>query len=1312
MAISNSQPLTPNPLISGDSGTNETQEAPDSDAVELFRSVSDEDESEESESRQRRPNPLIEQEELAEDAVADFEAGNIDAVQLEISLLNYVSMLNSQGYAAGASDNRGHLFFRSDGSDIPRSVRYLANQGEDTGNGPLSYRFTQLNADDQLSRANMILSTARQSAPSVLNPYSDQQIDLALDIVVPLDAVVSMEQIGQQAVLVQSLASSTLVSPKQQSRLREATVELARMYESAGIARSGYSINETTGDLSVNYTIDNPPPASLRRQYQHYMNTDDGRNPYWRTNVDLSQHSVYEQRDVSMHLVSSIVLQGARHSFDHVDVFAERTPPPSDRMLALQRDLDHVQPPDASVDLDEMYNINAVMAQMAFQRQDLKQIEYRSNDAARAALGDQGFSLARSELSDLYRWIEGRGVEQPRYSDGDNGMAPMSERERQFLSTWGNTSKEARLEYLGIDADRWEQASPHIDLAMQANKMRRDSRFGLDDLVKIGLGFVLTKVTAGALGPAVSGWLSSAGFSAATSGAIGTTFATAVGSALSTYVQTGKWSIAREAFKGMVSGDLKDGLVQATLARFGVNPQLAELATADNREDLIKALGHDLLDQFSPDVIKAIKEFSPQAVDNFLDGLNKVIQSTDDPDIIAEYTASWWGTQLCSLLGVKDAAGVEMVSQLLRGAVSDGKLDMDALRGFVGGEIADYLSDLPEEVLQRLGGKDNMLAVISGMATKFVLDNDFDLDAAKQDLRNFVNDMAKSWAGNGGLKDAISWLPGSETWSTDFHGLTQFAQANGWDSDAIEGFIAESPLIRNIIDSYVPGGVAQNMLARAFQFAAQNDFDHDTMSKALTGDLIDIISGAGISKDIVRLLGGDQKVVAQMTWVFGERFIANGGDIDATLADMRNYASAFAAGHIGEFGASILSAATGSDANGLVDSVEGLIELGASTDWDRNKVDTYVSENMLKPLGTDTRAMFLNAFGGQDSLVAALIGSAGGSYIASGGDSEAARSSAIEILMSRFGYGVGMGPGNAPGGTPPIVQASFNGTGAAADSSPQVDAETGLQSLASSAHQCLAEQVPIPGMPMVNLTMGALFGADEQIEAVQAAIDYLNCKGKADMAFNDPEKTFMRELFEAFDWGGWVTGRPEAAMLAGHYVHGHGAPIEINSQVYEQSVIVADTTTAMQAHISDLAANGEAFETLSTSDASFLQSEHIRDVMRVNDSRDIAAQGYVSSDGLVVAEQGNERLQKADNRFHIESSTIRTESGGFETTFTVSNVYDFEPYAKGDKFTELWLDRGEGLFVRLPDGLSEYMDSGLAIAEAFEYHAQWTLSWN
>jgi len=156
-------------------------------------------------------------------------------------------------------------------------------------------------------------------------------------------------------------------------------------------------------------------------------------------------------------------------------------------------------------------------------------------------------------------------------------------------------------------------------------------------------------------------------------------------------------------------------------------------------------------------------------------------------------------------------------------------------------------------------------------------------------------------------------------------------------------------------------------------------------------------------------------------------------------------------------------------------------------------------------------------------------------------------------------------------------------------------------------------------------------------------------------------------------------------------------------------VIVQDTTSAMKSHIRDLAADGQPFDTLSTTSPSFVDSPQIKSVMSVNGSRSASTQGYVRSDGLVFSEQSNQRLQKTDNRFTIDATTTQAPDGTFETTFRVDNRYDFEPYSKSDKYTEIPVT--EDITLSIDDGLSEYIDTGVGVADAFDYHAEWTVTW-
>lgn len=999
MSVSSTQATSSTSTNADNYGAASSEEAPGSEAVDQFQALTDDGSDQNSQSGHPATNPLVARHEQATQAIVDFEAGLIDADALEIELLEYVALLREQGFASVAYEQRGSLRFTAHTDSLPRSIRYMSYNGDDPSREQIRFGFQSLNADDQTMMARRILASSRATAAATLNPFTADQLSVAYDIALPLDSPVSIERFSQQAALVQALAGSTLDTPELQAQLRAESIELARLMEEAGIGSNRYTINPTTGDLQIRYSTSYPPPRGTYI-YNQYLNAVEDNYDYWSGRLDLSVLDVDQQRGIAFNLVSGTVLGSARSSLDNAEVFGEFSTPPSAQMRDMLRDLDNTVPVDASVDLNQMYQVNATSAQLAFQRQDLRQIEYRSIDAARAALGDQGFSLGRGELFELHRWIEGNGVEKTRHNNGNDGDPGMPPSERAFLNTWENTSREARIEYLGLNFDDWNQASQHIDVAMQARRMRRQGSFGIDDVIKIGLGIILTKATAGALGPVFTGWFSAAGFSATTAGALGTTLATAVGTTLSTYVQTGKWSIAREVFKDLIDGDLKDLLITATLKRFGVNPALANLATADNREELVKALGQDLLKEFSPQVIDFLKDLSPDVVDRFLDGLGNVLKATDDPEVIAEWTSSWWGSQLASLLGITDMSGIQLVSELLRGAVSDGRLDLDALRGFVGREVQEQFGGVPDVIVERLGGEENVLGIVAGMATQFVLDNDFDLDAAREDLKEFVENLAKAWVGEGGLADFISWLPGSENWAGDFHDLVSHAHANGWDSDAIEEYLAESPLIANIISSYVPEGVARDGLNLAFQYAAENNFDTDEITNALLTDLVQVVSSAGITQDVAGLMGGHEGVMAHMSRIFGERFIANGGDIGATLDDMQNYARAFAAGYIGDYASSMLATVLGGDAHAAIAALPELIELGVATDWDSQQIDSYVSEHILKPLGETGSGILLAALGGKDNLVAQLVSAASQAYIESGGSSTAAREAAVGVLLS------------------------------------------------------------------------------------------------------------------------------------------------------------------------------------------------------------------------------------------------------------------------------------------------------------------------
>ena len=266
------------------------------------------------------------------------------------------------------------------------------------------------------------------------------------------------------------------------------------------------------------------------------------------------------------------------------------------------------------------------------------------------------------------------------------------------------------------------------------------------------------------------------------------------------------------------------------------------------------------------------------------------------------------------------------------------------------------------------------------------------------------------------------------------------------------------------------------------------------------------------------------------------------------------------------------------------------------------------------------------------------------------------------------------------------------------------------QTLSKAAQACLEQAVEIPSMPLYHMGNIAVFNSKSSFDLMQATIDYLTCKAKAKMPFSKTEKTFLIELYESFWWGGHFKRMHEAAQLANHYIHGKGVAVKMDSKPYENSVVVQDTIEAMKSYIRELANNNEYFFTLKTIDQKFIHSYYFKQLMRINSSRKITTQGYVKSNGVIYAESNNPKLKYSDHRFVLQANTAQFTKNNFRTSWSVKNRYDFEPFSKSNKYSEIPLKESKALI--LPDGLSEYMHSGLNIATPYNYEAKWTEVWD
>jgi hypothetical protein len=256
------------------------------------------------------------------------------------------------------------------------------------------------------------------------------------------------------------------------------------------------------------------------------------------------------------------------------------------------------------------------------------------------------------------------------------------------------------------------------------------------------------------------------------------------------------------------------------------------------------------------------------------------------------------------------------------------------------------------------------------------------------------------------------------------------------------------------------------------------------------------------------------------------------------------------------------------------------------------------------------------------------------------------------------------------------------------------------------------DQVDIPGSPAMEFFKIKVGGSQHSLRRMQGAIDALTRKARQRRSFTREEKDFLIEMFEAFSWGGWFQSYSEASKLANHYVHGEGARLAIDSEVYETSVIVQDVERAMKREIEQRFALGaqQGALVLRSDDHRLGKRKDFAALMR-NRGRSTATQGVVLDgklSGWLLTEQNNQRLQKANNRFLLSAVTQKVGKNSYSTTWRVDDEYKFENFDKGF-VTDIHV--APKLALKVPDGLCAYMVS-LGIAKDFLHFAEWREQWD
>ncbi len=229
---------------------------------------------------------------------------------------------------------------------------------------------------------------------------------------------------------------------------------------------------------------------------------------------------------------------------------------------------------------------------------------------------------------------------------------------------------------------------------------------------------------------------------------------------------------------------------------------------------------------------------------------------------------------------------------------------------------------------------------------------------------------------------------------------------------------------------------------------------------------------------------------------------------------------------------------------------------------------------------------------------------------------------------------------------------------------------------------------------------------------IQERVDALDALAQAGKAFSEDDKAFVRSLYRWIGVGGYAKGLPEAGELMIHYVGGSGKPLEIDSEVYEESAIVRRAMAAIKEVIAE-----DLRQTGAIRNGGAVASTDVLAPTRLGDQEH---EGEIIAGGYLLAEQGNRRLKYANNRFRLQSFSEVDEGFWFwepdrfvETRWRVDDVWDFESYAEQaatGRHDVSVIPLPEGASLSLPDGLSAALvDQG--VAAEFAYFAEWTERW-
>jgi len=355
-----------------------------------------------------------------------------------------------------------------------------------------------------------LLAAADQLRIDVLSTQLDEtgtsDLDTATRGIKALNAAGSEQQnqklVNQYLKLQRSIQLASK-NPEIESNLSQVLIETNNLFRDAGLPTVLPAPNKR-GHVRIRYDSDSLP-SELSSLKDTVVNDREFGQYDWHVYKSPGDLPTNLQVKYAKSQLASIASEAATSSLSQINQFAGHTVTHSEDIQAM---MDSAKPIATGTSttgapvLGELLQTFDSQSSTAASEHDFRQLEGTSYRVASSLITDSANHMSQEQMQMLHTWVNAESMGQLGYRDREvvvnhrDEEKPVSlgpfgnfgESKFRFSKAWLGSSQEERLDYLGIDKNRWIQAEPYLTTATNADGQARDIKreaFDEFDAVKL-----------------------------------------------------------------------------------------------------------------------------------------------------------------------------------------------------------------------------------------------------------------------------------------------------------------------------------------------------------------------------------------------------------------------------------------------------------------------------------------------------------------------------------------------------------------------------------------------------------------------------------------------------------------------------------------------------------------------------------------------------------------------------------------------------------------------------------------------------------